>query len=112
MKKGEAKIEFFSNLNYLKQEFEAGLLVSKILYQKAKIDKNFKMTYKQFNKYFNDELKNIHNRTKTDQISTNIDKAIRSIEIKNEPIKLQIKPNNKKVFDVKFGKEFNDDDIL
>ncbi|AHE95243.1 hypothetical protein GZ989_011195 (plasmid) [Campylobacter fetus] len=112
MKKGEAKIEFFSNFNYIKHEFESGLVISKFLYEKAKLEKNFKMTYKQFNKYFNDELKNIHNQTKTAQISTNDNKSINTIEFKNEPVKLQIKPNNKKVFDAKFGKKFNDDDIL
>ncbi|ARR04746.1 MULTISPECIES: hypothetical protein [Campylobacter] len=112
MQRGEAKIEFYSNINYLKKEFENGCVISKFLYEKAKLEKNFKMTYKQFNKYFNDELKNIHNQTKTAQISTNDNKSINTIEFKNEPVKLQIKPNNKKVFDAKFGKKFNDDDIL
>lgn len=54
MKKGEAKVEFFSNLEYFKKEYEAGLVVSKILYNKAVQEKNIKMKYNQFNKYFND----------------------------------------------------------
>ncbi|MBK3501130.1 hypothetical protein [Campylobacter fetus] len=111
MQRGEAKIEFYSNINYLKKEFENGCVISKFLYDKALKEKNFKMTYKQFNKYFNDEFKNTHNQTKTAQISTNDNKSINIIEFKNEPVKLQIKPN-KKVFDAKFGKKFNDDDIL
>lgn len=40
MKRGFAKIEFFANLEYLKQEYNKGYVVSKILYEKAKQDKN------------------------------------------------------------------------
>ncbi|EHF1061125.1 hypothetical protein J0R77_001897, partial [Campylobacter coli] len=53
MKRGFAKIEFFANLEYLKQEYNKGYVVSKILYEKAKQDKNISMVYSQFNKYFN-----------------------------------------------------------
>ncbi|ASM39443.1 hypothetical protein CSPB12327_07655 [Campylobacter sp. RM12327] len=111
MKKGEAKIEFFSNLNYLKKEFESGLVVSKFLYEKAKTSKNFKMSYKQFNKYFNEVFKNINNKTKTIKTPKNNNEIIK-VKIENEPIKLQIKTNNKKIFDSKYGKKFNNDDIL
>ncbi|CDF65929.1 hypothetical protein [Campylobacter fetus] len=109
MKKGEAKIEFFSNLNYLKKEFESGLVVSKFLYNKAKTNKNLKMSYKQFNKYFNEVF--INNQTKTIKTPKNNNEIIK-VNVENEPVKLQIKPNNKKVFDAKFGKKFNDNDIL
>lgn len=109
MKKGEAKIEFFSNLNYLKKEFESGLVVSKFLYNKAKTNKNLKMSYKQFNKYFIEVF--INNQTKTIKTPKNNNEIIK-VNVENEPVKLQIKPNNKKVFDVKFGKKFNDNDIL
>lgn len=43
MKRGFAKIEFFANLEYLKQEYNKGYVVSKILYEKAKQDKNISM---------------------------------------------------------------------
>ncbi|QMS67709.1 hypothetical protein [Campylobacter fetus] len=109
MKKGEAKIEFFSNLEYLKKEFESGLVVSKFLYNKAKTNKNLKMSYKQFNKYFNEVF--INNQAKTIKTPKNNNEIIK-VKIENEPVKLQIKPNNKKVFDAKFGKKFNDNDIL
>ncbi|HDX6281811.1 TPA: hypothetical protein RPW02_001748 [Campylobacter fetus subsp. venerealis] len=109
MKKGEAKIEFFSNLNYLKKEFESGLVVSKFLYKKAKNNINLQMTYKQFNKYFNEVF--INNQTKTIKTPKNNNEIIK-VNVENEPVKLQIKPNNKKVFDAKFGKKFNDNDIL
>lgn len=45
MKRGFAKIEFFANLEYLKQEYNKGYVVSKILYEKAKQDKNISMVY-------------------------------------------------------------------
>ncbi len=116
MKKGEAKIEFFSNLNYLKQEFESGLVVSKFLYKKAKTNKNLKMSYKQFNKYFNDTFKNTHNKSKTALKSKNYLKEYQSStkdkKLENEPLKLKIQTNSKNVFNAKFGKEFKDEDIL
>lgn len=46
MKKGEAKIEFFSNIEFQKNEYKTGCVVSKFLYNKAKEKRNFKMTYK------------------------------------------------------------------
>ncbi|OCR86419.1 hypothetical protein CFT13S00388_09230 [Campylobacter fetus subsp. testudinum] len=116
MKKGEAKIEFYSNLKYLKQEFESGLVISKFLYEKAKLEKNFKMTYKQFNKYFNDELKNTRNQIEMAQISKNQDKTINDIEKdikqKNEPIKLYVNTKNGRIFNPLYGKSVNNDDIL
>ncbi len=116
MKKGEAKIEFFSNLNYLKKEFESGLVVSKFLYNKAKTNKNLKMSYKQFNKYFNDTFKNIHNQSKIALKSKNnlneYQSSTKDKKIKNEPLKLKIQTNSKNVFNAKFGKEFKESDIL
>lgn len=116
MKKGEAKIEFFSNLNYLKQEFESGLVVSKFLYKKAKTNKNLKMSYKQFNKYFNDTFKNTHNQSEMALKSKNYSKEYKDStnkqKTKNEPLKLKIQTNSKNVFNAKFGKNFKDEDIL
>lgn len=116
MKKGEAKIEFFSNLNYLIQEFEKGLVVSKFLYEKAKINKNFKMTYKQFNKYFNENFKNVYNQTKSALKSIGDVNTIKdtknNLKTKNEPIVLKIDTKTKKVFDVNFDKHIKEEDIL
>lgn len=116
MKKGEAKIEFFSNLNYLKKEFESGLVVSKFLYNKAKTTKNLKMSYKQFNKYFNDTFKNTHNQSKIALKSKNnlneYQSSTKDKKIENEPLKLKIQTNSKNVFNAKFGKEFKESDIL
>ncbi|MBZ7936320.1 hypothetical protein H2279_06750 [Campylobacter sp. B0100352/1] len=107
MQRGEAKIEFYSNINYLKKEFENGCVVSKFLYNKALKEKNFKMTYKQFNKYFNDEFKNKIEKKETMQ------KDNQSLVLENkEPIKLKINTKSKKVFDAKFGKDIKEDDLL
>ncbi|HDX8135992.1 TPA: hypothetical protein RQJ16_001839 [Campylobacter fetus subsp. venerealis] len=116
MKKGEAKIEFFSNLEYLKKEFKSGLVVSKFLYNKAKTTKNLKMSYKQFNKYFNETFKDTHNQSKIALKSKNNLKEYRSNtkdkKLKNEPLKLKIQTNSKNVFNAKFGKVFKESDIL
>lgn len=53
MKRGEGKTEFFANLNYLKEQYKQGIIISKFLYEKAVEEKNFKMSYKNFNNYFN-----------------------------------------------------------
>ncbi|HHS6700362.1 TPA: hypothetical protein ACTN8S_001862 [Campylobacter jejuni] len=108
MQRGEAKIEFYSNINYLKKEFENGCVVSKFLYNKALKEKNFKMTYKQFNKYFNDEFKNKIN--KKGIIQENNPQSL--ISKNKEPIKLKINTKSKKVFDAKFGKDIKEDDLL
>ncbi|EOF4405775.1 hypothetical protein ACKWRQ_001619 [Campylobacter upsaliensis] len=99
MKRGFAKIEFFANLEYLKQEYNKGYVVSKILYEKAKQDKNISMVYSQFNKYFNEVFKN------------KIEKREITRENK-EPIKVKIDTKSKKVFDAKFGKDIKEDDLL
>lgn len=109
MQRGEAKIEFYSNINYLKKEFENGYVVSKFLYNKALKEKNFKMTYKQFNKYFNDEFKNKIKKKEAIQE----DNYSQSLALKNkEPIKLKIDTKSKRVFDAKFGKDIKKDDLL
>ena len=105
MKKGEAKIEFYAILNFLQKEFEAGIVVSKFLYEKAKKYKNIKMTYKQFNKYFNDTFK-----IPKEKINSNIEIIRNNTE--TEPVRLKISTGSKKNFDPMFGKKFTRDDIL
>lgn len=63
------------------------------------------MTYKQFNKYFNDEFKNKIEKKETIQK----DNQLQSLVLKN---KEPIKPKIKKVFDAKFGKDIKEDDFL
>ncbi len=106
MKKGEAKIEFFSNLEYFKKEYERGLVVSKFLYNKAVLEKDIKMTYVQFNKYFNETFNN-KNIIPQDIKINNHEK-----EIKNEPIKAKVTTRENQVFSAMYGKNFNSDDIL
>ncbi|EPM8488445.1 hypothetical protein ACNANX_09415 (plasmid) [Campylobacter coli] len=107
MKRGFAKIEFFANLEYLKQEYNKGYVVSKILYKKAKQDKNISMVYSQFNKYFNEVFKNKIEKKEITQENN------QSLALENkEPIKLKINTKSKKVFDAKFGKDIKEDDLL
>lgn len=96
MKRGEAKIEFYSNIEYIKEKYNSGIVVSKILFEHLKKEKNIKMCYEQFNKYFNDEfkLKNKLNYAKNENISIDI-KEPKIIEIKN----------NNKVFSPLYGKD-------
>ncbi|EAL8059712.1 hypothetical protein MKS95_001378 [Campylobacter jejuni] len=107
MKRGFAKIEFFANLEYLKQEYNKGYVVSKILYKKAKQDKNISMVYSQFNKYFNEVFKNKIEKKEITQ-ENNQSSALEN----KEPIKLKINTKSKKVFDAKFGKDIKEDDLL
>lgn len=113
MKKGEAKIEFFTNLKYLQNEYNNGQVVSKFLYQKAVREKNIKMRYAQFNKYFNDVF-----RVKTIEIEKQIKVVANENILKNDltatagPIKASINTKEKKVFSALYGKEIKDDDIL
>jgi len=74
VKKGEAKIEFFSNLKYLQNEYNNGLVVAKFLYKKAIHEKKFKMGYGQFNKYFNDVFGVKKNQNEKLVIDTPIEK--------------------------------------
>lgn len=114
MKKGEAKIEFFSNLEYLKKEYQAGLVVSKFLYNKAVIEKNIQMTYTQFNTYFNRYFNRKDTNSQTTNINQNLISESKKIEkevLQNEPIKAKIE-TKEKIFDPLYGKNFNSDDIL
>lgn len=65
------------------------------------------MTYKQFNKYFNDEFKNKIEKKEITQ-ENNQSLALENIG----PIKLKINTKPKKVFDAKFGKDIREDDLL
>lgn len=96
MKRGEAKIEFYSNIEYIKIQYYSGIVVSKILFEHLKKERNIKMCYGQFNKYFNDEFKLINksNFTKNENISSDM-KEPKIIEIKN----------NNKVFSPLYGKD-------
>lgn len=98
MKRGEAKIEFYSNFEYIKEKYLSGIVVSKILFEYLKQEKNIKMSYDQFNKYFNDEfkIKNELNNIKQENNSSNA----------KEPKKVEIK-NNHQVFSALYGKQIN-----
>lgn len=109
MKKGEAKIEFFTNLKYLQNEYNDGLVVSKFLYKKAVHEKNFKMTYPQFNKYFNDFLA----IKKTVSVFPLVKKEQDDPKSgSSEPLRARINTKEKKVFDALYGKQISDEDLL
>ncbi|EAI9929528.1 hypothetical protein C5535_08415 [Campylobacter jejuni] len=110
MKKGEAKIEFYSNLSYLKKEFENGCVVSKFLYEKAKKERNFKMTYVQFNKYFNEIFKNQNTSKAVAKENKQEDNTKQND--KKEPVILEIKTNKGRVFDPLYGKNIDPSQIL
>ena len=56
MQRGDKAIEFYSNLNWLKEQYKAGFVIAKRLYEKAVNERDFKMSYMQFCRYFNEEL--------------------------------------------------------
>lgn len=113
MKKGEAKIEFFTNLKYLQNEYNNGLVVAKFLYQKAVREKNFKMKYPQFTRYFNDVLAMKKSVVKEPVITSPAEEILVIKQSESQgPIKASINTKEKKVFSALYGKEIKDDDIL
>jgi len=95
VKKGEAKIEFFSNLKYLQNEYNNGLVVAKFLYKKAIHEKKFKMGYGQFNKYFNDVFGVKKNQNEKLVIDTPIEKKTKMWKIQ-DLLKQVLTPKRKK----------------
>lgn len=113
MKKGEAKIEFFTNLKYLQNEYNNGLVVAKFLYEKAVREKNFKMKYQQFNKYFNDVLAMKKSVVKEPVITSPAEEILVIKQTGSQgPIKASINTKEKKVFSALYGKKVEDGDIL
>jgi hypothetical protein len=113
MKKGEAKIEFFTNLKYLQNEYNNGLVIAKFLYEKAVREKNFKMKYWQFNKYFNDILAGKKIVIKEPVIiSPAEDNLTPTVDEAQGPIKASINTKEKKVFSALYGKKVDDGDLL
>ena len=113
MKKGEAKIEFFTNLKYLQNEYNNGLVVSKFLYEKAVRGKKITMSYWQFNKYFNDLLAMKKSPIEKPDIKSRAEENTPIQQSKSqEPLRARISTKEKKVFDPMFGKQIKDDDLL
>ena len=53
MERGNAKIEFFSNYDYIQDlYYKKGLVVAKRLYEILQNEEKITMSYKQFNTYF------------------------------------------------------------
>ena len=112
MNRGEAKIEFYSNLGYLQNEYNNGLVISKFLYQKAVQEKNFKMGYPQFNTYFNRVFGTPKIKKQIIEVEENVHVESKKIKESFEPIRAKINTKEKKVFSALHGKEFSDTDIL
>jgi len=82
--------EFYANLKMIKETYEAGLRIKKHLYLFLKTELNWKMTYKTFNKYFNQEFqKQKETKTQKEEIKKETDK----------PKKEQTKPTKGFVWD-------------
>lgn len=108
MKKGEGTIEFYANLNWLKEQYEAGQVVAKFLYAKAVKEKGFKMSYKQFGRYFNEELKRKHQKEQKIVVEKTIQEEAPK---KREPIIMRME-KKKRVFDPLRGKDIDPSRIL
>lgn len=52
LKSGEAKVEFFTNFDFIKSKYESGYVVGTKLYKVVQDEQKIKMKYVQFNKYF------------------------------------------------------------
>ena len=56
LRAGDAKIEFFSNFDYIKEKYYDGFVVATKLYELVKKEKKISMKYVQFNKYFQEHI--------------------------------------------------------
>jgi len=59
--RGLHKIEFYSHINEIRNMYQNGYVVLKILYQELKNKYNWKMSYWSFCKYMNEEMINSKN---------------------------------------------------
>jgi len=55
--RGIHKIEFFANIEYIRQLYKDGYVVAKILFEKLQKEKQITMSYESFIKYFNQNIK-------------------------------------------------------
>jgi hypothetical protein len=116
LKRGDGTIEFYANLKWLKEQYEAGFVVAKRLYEKAVNERGFKMKYWQFNKYFNEELNHRKHKKDEQKIKQNTPaQNTQNIE-ENKPkrdgpiIARMDKP--KRVFDPLFNKEYDPSRVI
>jgi UDP-N-acetyl-D-mannosaminuronic acid transferase (WecB/TagA/CpsF family) len=56
LRAGDAKIEFFSNFDYIKEKYYDGIVVATKLFELTKKEKKISMKYVQFNKYFQEHI--------------------------------------------------------
>jgi len=81
LKSGEAKVEFFTNFDFIKSKYESGYVVGTKLYKVVQDEQKIKMKYVQFNKYFQefifqkDERFSNTRKKKKEIISTNDNKT-------------------------------------
>jgi len=102
MERGEAKVEFFTNLEFLKNEYKSGCIVCSILYKRAVKEKNIRMTYKVFNSYFNKYLR--------EETETKIKKVDENLKYKSKYLEdLKEKQEQEKILEPKEKTEQNEE---
>lgn len=55
--RGVFQVEFYTNLAEIKQRYENGAVVAKILYEDLRKENKISMTYDRFSTYFKKEIK-------------------------------------------------------
>lgn len=79
MQRGTAKVQFFTNYDYIKDlYYKRGFVVAKHLYELLKKEEIISMSYKQFNRYFQEFIFSKDERFSTSKVvkenSNSIDK--------------------------------------
>jgi len=94
MHRGDAKIQFFTNYNYIKSlYYERGFVVAKHLYNLLQKEEKISISYKQFNRYFQEFI------FSKDERFSKVSKEINKPLIIKEPPKVKkivVGDNNKK----------------
>ena len=69
MQRGDAKVQFFTNYDYIKDlYYKKGFVVAKHLYELLQKEEKISMSYKQFNRYFQEFIFSKDERFTTSKI--------------------------------------------
>ena len=112
MQRGTAKVQFFSNYDYIKDlYYKRGLVVAKHLYELLKKEEIISMSYKQFNRYFQEFIFNKDKRFSISNIVQNKTAELKETD-KTPKIKKIIAGDKKHKPYNPHTREINPEDIL
>lgn len=114
--RGEFKVEFYTHLPLIKERFENGVVVAKILYNELYDAKKITMSYERFAAYFQKEFKNKNEERITPKkeaaSNSTLNPSINNdLDVENEPMILTVGGKKGENFNP-HTREINPDDII